>query len=145
MKMRKSIFIIAAQFGGPDATEKFKPIFLNFKRVLENSCKSKYSDEILELSFIFRVDGRISSWGEQGCNRMRLMRKRKYITIDLGITHEILNLLELDIWDFIWREFSRGLDLMIKKIKSQKILFEDEHLKRDLMEQVPDFRRIKKS
>lgn len=142
--MSKSVFIIAAEFGGPDATEKFKPIFLNFKRILENSCKSAYSDEILEMSFIFRVDGRVSSWGDKGCNRMRLMRKRNYITVDLGITSEILDIQELDIWDFVWREFSEGLEMMIEKIKSQKILFKDEQLIEDLIKQVPDYRRIKK-
>lgn len=136
--MNKSIFIIAAEFGDSQVTEKFKAIFLDFKRILENSCKSTYSDEILEISFIFRIDGRISAWGDKGCNRMRLMRKRNYITIDLGITSEIIDLQLLDIWDFVWREFSRGLNMMLRKIKSQKIFFEEEQLINDLLEQVPD-------
>lgn len=140
--MNKSIFIVAAQFGGPDATEKFKPIFLNFKRILEDNCKTNYSDEILEISFIFRVDGKISSWGDQGCNRMRLMRKRNYITMDIGITSQILDLQILDIWDFVWREFTTGINMMIDKIKSQKILFNDIQLIKDLINQIPDFKRI---
>ncbi len=142
--MSKSIFIVAAQFGGPDATEKFKPIFLNFKRILEDSCKTNYSDEIFEMSFIFRVDGKISSWGDRGCNRMRLMRKRNYITIDIGITSQILDLQVLDIWDFIWREFKIGTNMMIYKIKSEKIRFKDEQLISDLINQIPDFKRINK-
>jgi hypothetical protein len=142
--MNKSIFIIAAQFGDPDVTQKFKPIFLDFKRILENSCNKKYSDEILEISLIFRIDGRISAWHNKGCNRMRLMRKRNYITIDIGITEEILELQLLDIWDFVWQEFSKGVNMMLQKIKSENILLDDQNLINDLLEQVPDYRRIRR-
>ena len=140
--MIKSIFIISAQFGGPNATDRFKPFFLNFKKIVESHCKNKYSDEILELSYIFRVDGNISSWNTKGCNRMRLMKKQNYITIDIGISSAILEMDELEIWDFVWVEFSKGLNMMLKKIQSQRIDFDADQLIKDLEEQVEGYRRI---
>ena len=111
----KSIFIIAGQFGGTDSIV-FKPIFLEFKKIVESCFKNNYSSLIHELSIIFRIDGNISSWDKKGINRMRLMKSRNYITIDIGVTKDILKMQESDIWKFVWKEFEVATFTMMKKL-----------------------------
>jgi hypothetical protein len=139
----KSIFIIAAQFGGGEALS-FKPVFLEFKRLLERNFKTKYSVIIHELSIIFRIDGTISSWEKKGVNRMRLMKSKNYITIDIGVTKDVLKMQKTEIWRFVWKEFEVATFSMTKKLKASKIDFNYEQFEADLFTFKKDYNLIEK-
>ena len=64
---------------------------------------------------------------------MRLMKSRNYITIDIGVTKDILKMQESDIWEFVWKEFEIGTFSMMKKLKESKIDFKNEQFKADLI------------
>ncbi len=128
---QKSIYIIASQSGGGDKSEKFTPIFWEFKRSVESNFLKKYSDSINLLSIVFRVDGKFAAWGEMGINRMRLKKKTSRITIDIGITEEVLDLPETEIWQFVWQEFEKATETMLEKLRKSKIDFNFEVFKND--------------
>ena len=64
---------------------------------------------------------------------MRLMKSRNYITIDIGVTKDILKMQESDIWEFVWKEFEVATFSMMKKLKESKIEFKNEQLEIDFI------------
>lgn len=129
----KSTYIFAAQSGGGDKTKKFYNLFYEFKKPIEQYFLKEYSIIIKELSIIFRIDGKFSSWGEKGINRLRLMKSQNYITIDIGITEDILDLPDKDILIFIRQEFEKATNVMLEKIKKSKIEFNFEEFNADFV------------
>lgn len=128
---KKSVYIIACQSGGGDKADKFTPIFLKFKKIVQSEFEKIYSNEVNILSIVFRVDGKFSNWGEKGINRMRLKKKLDRITIDIGITEDVLDLSEKEIWDFVWQEFEKATQSMLDKLIKAKIEFNFEEFNED--------------
>lgn len=126
-----SIYVVACQSGGGEKSDRFTPIFWEFKKKVQNELNKSYSEEINLLSIVFRVDGKFSSWGEKGINRMRLKKKMNRITIDIGITEDILDLPADEIWNFIWQEFDKATNAMLEKLKKSKIEFDFKRFNED--------------
>lgn len=134
----ESIFVVACQSGGGEKSDRFTPIFWEFKKIVQSEFKKDYSEIINKFSIIFRVDGKFSKWEEKGINRMRLMKKLNYITIDIGITEDILDLSESEIWNFIWLELQKASDSFLEKLKKSKIEFKEDEFKKDFISFIED-------
>ncbi|MFV0505703.1 MAG: hypothetical protein ACK5L5_03190 [Bacteroidales bacterium] len=127
----ESIYTFAAQSGGGVKVKKFFDLYYTFKKSVENNFKTEYSTDIKQLSIIFRVDGKFAAWEEKGINRMRLMKSKNYITIDIGITEDVLELPESEIWKFVWSEFKKATNAMLDKLQKSKIDFNFSDFKND--------------
>ncbi len=61
-----------------------KPI-LEIRKLLAEWCRGPYSPEIDEFALILRVGGEMQEFDFEGCERIRRNRKKRYITLDLGL------------------------------------------------------------
>ena len=130
---KESLIVIACQSGGGEKSDRFTPIFWEFKKIVQSEFKKDYSEIINKFSIIFRVDGKFSKWEEKGINRMRLMKKLNYITIDIGITEDVLDLSESEIWNFIWLELQKATNSFLEKLKKAKVEFKEDEFKKDFI------------
>lgn len=91
-------------------------------RLLANKqVRKPYCHEIQELSFVFRVDGELAAWHFEGCERLRLNRKGRYITVDIGVPESRWNVSdESALRRYIAGCVSEGVGLMAAKLKRER-------------------------
>ncbi|MBF5042123.1 hypothetical protein FGE12_06930 [Aggregicoccus sp. 17bor-14] len=77
---------VSAQFGGRDAAQAVLPHFRALKSALEG--KSFEGFPFPQLAFILRVDGEISSFDFSGAGSIDFDKKRRYVSVHIGITRE---------------------------------------------------------
>lgn len=83
--MRKDTITLGADVGGTDADEIMSPWFMPLRKLLAKHCTGPYSTAIDEFAFVLRIDGNICSWKFEGCDNLRVNRRRRNVTIDIGI------------------------------------------------------------
>lgn len=81
----KDTILVGVQVGGVAADQATDPHIMPLRRLLEAHCRGPYSPEVDEFSLVLRVDGDISYWEQEGCDRMRRRQKDRYITIDIYV------------------------------------------------------------
>ncbi|MCE7901001.1 MAG: hypothetical protein DYH07_13055, partial [Armatimonadetes bacterium ATM1] len=57
-----------------------------FRRALKRYCNHKYCEELDEIGPVLRVGGYSHDWPD-GCSLLRLSRKSRSITLDIGISN----------------------------------------------------------
>jgi hypothetical protein len=104
---------------------------------LDGHLSKHYSSELDKIGLVLRVDGiepPSTQWHESGPKRLRLARKRRYITVDicfqnfdyLGVSRQDVQKLMLDrVW--------QGIELCVARIKKEKIDFKEDEFRIDLM------------
>jgi hypothetical protein len=79
---------VAAQFGGRDAAQAVLPHFWALKAALKGT--TVVGCPFWQLTFILRVDGEVSRFGQSGAGNVQVTRKGTSVSVDIGITHEDL-------------------------------------------------------
>jgi hypothetical protein len=86
--------------------------------------------EIDSIDPVLRVDGEISYWEFEGCEKLRLCKKNRYITIDVGMPRsrwEGIN--PVDIRKYLIYQLRNALELMLKRFKKEKYTVNDTELR----------------
>ncbi|MCF6238165.1 MAG: hypothetical protein L3J79_05015 [Candidatus Marinimicrobia bacterium] len=76
------------QGGGGDSREKIQPLHITLNRVFKEG-NGSYFETIEFLGVYFRVEGPISSFGEEGPDRLGYSKKRKELSVDFVVPENI--------------------------------------------------------
>ncbi len=104
-----------------EASKATNIIITKLRRCLADNCRKIYSNEIKEYSIVFRIDGEISHWNFEGCQKMRRSKKEKYITVDIGIPKGVWkNNSRLELEKYISKHVLSAFEGFIRKGKHSK-------------------------
>ncbi|MFZ0577994.1 MAG: hypothetical protein WAM41_10870 [Psychrobacillus psychrotolerans] len=81
---------------------------------------------------ILRVDGELWYWEFEGCEKLRLSKKYRYITIDVGMLRsrwEGNN--AKDIRNYLIDNLKKALELMVKRLDKEKYKVKENELWND--------------
>lgn len=82
-------FSIGAQFGGPNVGY-IPQLKKELCELLNESCESTGSDTIDHIAIVLRIIGAITSFGEEGADRVRHQAKQRFVGADITIPESIL-------------------------------------------------------
>ncbi|WP_141676213.1 hypothetical protein [Pseudobacillus wudalianchiensis] len=121
--------------GDEDADNAVAPHLMELRKLLEKHCNKHYCKEVDEFAPILRVDGTGWYWKFEGCEKLRLSKKYRYITIDIGMPRsrwEGAN--AVDIKKYLFDNLKNALELIVKRLKKEKYVVNDAELWGDLKE-----------
>lgn len=119
--------------GDINAANTVQPHLIELRELLKKYCNKQYCEEVDEFSLILRVDGELWFWEFEGCDKLRLSKKHKYITIDIGIPRcrwEDVN--SVDIRKYLFINLKGALDRIIKRLKKEKYIVKETELWADV-------------
>jgi hypothetical protein len=130
----------AAQTGDVIGGTAMGPQRLALRLIANKKSRKPYSPDIDQLSFVFRVDGELSAWRFEGCERLRLSRKGRYITVDIGVPEARWQVKdELEFRRYLADCVRAGAELMIAKLERERIEFDSRRLRRNLAAILGDY------
>ncbi|MDA8212700.1 MAG: hypothetical protein M0021_12595 [Clostridia bacterium] len=128
----KAVITFGSQMGDNKAAEAVQLHLIKLRKLLKKYCKEPYSDVINEFAPIARVDGEIWHWDFEGCQKLRLNRKERYITIDIGVPRNRWEgISPLEIRKYLIENLRQALILMVNKLKKEKIFVDEGRLFQD--------------
>jgi len=111
----------SAQFGGVDASTILKPHFFALKKEF-HVAQDLPCDAIREMAFILRADGAIQQFHFEGCENVELNRKKKYISIDVGVPiKRWQGRSDAEIAAYLIDSMWEGLEEMLARLAANKI------------------------
>lgn len=124
---------IGAQYGGPTGDKYFWPLHYQLNQVFEKHLKGPYFKTFNEFGIAFRVSGKITDFGFDGPERMKKLRSKPGIGIDLSFPESSWKGVEEDkIREKIISGVLECLRLMTQKAKAMKELTDLNSFQRDL-------------
>jgi hypothetical protein len=113
------------------------------RKLLEKYCNVPYAEGIDEFAPILRVDGDLWHWEYEGLKNLRLMKKFRYITVDIGVPRKRWeNVPPLMIRRYLMDNLKLALEAFVKKLKKEKIPVDDRRLFEDLSKVESEFLKI---
>ena len=76
---------VGVQAGDRTAHQAVSRHVLELRTLLRQHCRGPFSREVDEFAIVLRVDGDIWHWEEEGVSRIRVNRKARTISADVGI------------------------------------------------------------
>lgn len=128
----KPMIRMGAQVGGVAADQATDHHIMPLRKLLQAHCLGPYSVEVDEFSLVLRVDGDISYWNQEGCDRMRRRKKERYITIDIYVPRSRWeNVPGLEIRKYLAACVEDAFQRMIAKLRKDKVAVDGDALLRD--------------
>jgi len=113
---------LGADSGGPLASDTMRPFFMPLRKLLAQHCVGPYSTQIDEFAFVLRIDGDVCSFDFEGCDRLELKRRERYITTDIGVPETRWQSQKpRDIATYLCDCLAEGFRLMIDELRKQNI------------------------
>jgi hypothetical protein len=113
---------LGVQAGDVKSSEITRPHFLSLRKLLAQHCPGPYSQRIKEFAIILRIDGDIWHWEFEGCKNLRLRRKDRYITIDIGVPRgKWEHASAASLRCYLGKSCRDAIVLMLDKLKGEKI------------------------
>lgn len=117
---------VSAQFGGGPGSTLVKPHFFQLKKALLFAGREIPCEVIREIAFILRVDGNIVQFNFEGCERIELNRRKKYISIDVGVpVARWKDRSDLEIAEYLAVSMRDGLEQMLARLRAEKLSCDD--------------------
>jgi hypothetical protein len=133
MENNKSYITFGAQMGDVNADRAVGPHLVELSVLLKRYCQYSYCDGIDELAPVLRVYGKIWHFGLEGCEKMRLSKKHRYITVDIGMPQSKWeNKKPSSIKSFLINQLIIALELMIKRLKKETYIVHETELWADI-------------
>ena len=128
----KAYITFGADVGGVEADEAVSPHLMKLRKLLELYCNYRYAPELDEFAPIARIDGDIGYWEFEGTEKLRLSKKYRYITIDIGMPkHRWQGVPPIEIRKYLLENLKQALKLMVQKLKKEKYEVDDVRLFKD--------------
>jgi len=128
----KPTVTLGVQSGDIPSDDATKPHYMALRKLLKELCRGPYSPEVDEFSLVLRIDGDIWHWEQDGCDRLRRSRKRRYITIDIYVPRQRWEGVSgIEIRRFLAACTEEALRKMIDKLQRDKTPVEGAALLRD--------------
>ncbi len=130
--MSTNTITLGAQVGGPMADASTNHVVMPLKKLLARHCVGPYIKEIDEFSFVLRIDGNLDAWNFEGCEKMRINRRHRYITIDIGVPEKRWRTNDkTSLATYLSDCVAEGLKMMVGKLRRSKMSIEDDRLFKD--------------
>lgn len=128
----KTTICVGAQLGDDASYRATDPHIGPLQNLLEAHCQGPYSPDVDEFSLVFRVDGDIWYWNQEGCDRMRRSKKKRYITIDIYVPRSRWEGVPgIEIRKYLAACVEDAFQRMIGKLKRDKVVVDGDALLRD--------------
>lgn len=128
----KPTILVGGDIGGPAAARATTPHTRPLRNLLEAHCRGPYSPDVDEFSLVLRVDGDIAYWEQEGCDRMRRSKKKRYITIDIYVPQwRWEGVPGIEIRTYLAACVEDAFQRMIGKLKRDKVAVDGDALLRD--------------
>jgi hypothetical protein len=112
-----------SQMGDTNASNMVQPHLIQLRKLLKRYCNHTYCKEIDEFAPILRVDGEIWHWAFEGCEKLRLNKKDRYITIDIGMPiSRWKGVGDIEIRSYLITNLKQALILIVNRLKKEKFL-----------------------
>ncbi|MES9684871.1 hypothetical protein ABWK22_18625 [Gottfriedia acidiceleris] len=135
MEEQNPYFTFGAEMGDPYAADAVSPILIQLRKLLIQHCNKVYCKEIDEIAPILRVDGKYSEFNFEGFERLRLSKKFRYITIDVGMPQARWeSKIDFEIREYLIVNLKSALEAMIKRLKKEKYEVQETLLWEDISE-----------
>ncbi len=119
--MQKHAFGCSAQMGGMDADAALLAHFRAFKAAFADS-GALPCDQLELIAFVLRVGGSVRDFPFEGCEKIDLNRKKKYISIDVGVPiARWQGRSDKEIAVYLIDAMREGLDQMLAHLSANKI------------------------
>jgi hypothetical protein len=133
-----------AQIGDTYADLVCDPHFKALRAGLNKYCSEPYSDEVDEFFITVRVEGDFNRLNFEGCRYLRLVRKKRYIAIDIGIPKNRWDGVEpVEFRRYLIKHFEEALKLMVKNLSREDMSVDSEKLFQDFAEVEEEFLKQK--
>ncbi|MDX1965267.1 MAG: hypothetical protein SFX18_19130 [Pirellulales bacterium] len=120
--MATDTITLGVQAGDEEAGDTMNGYFMPLRKLLAKNCVGPYSTAIAEFSLVLRIDGKISYWNFEGCDRLRINHRCRYITIDIGVPESRWrNSDPTSIANYLVDCVAEGLKMMVAKLIKSKI------------------------
>jgi hypothetical protein len=130
---QKDLFSFGAEMGDTFASKAVDPHLLALRRIMWRYFTVPYTDPPLTFDPVLRVDGDLWYWQFEGCQKLRLMRKQGYITVDIGMPrNRCENVQPYEIRQYLMSNLKKCFQMMVAKLKKEKIPVDDKRLFGDL-------------
>ncbi|WP_028391111.1 hypothetical protein [Bacillus cihuensis] len=114
----KCYITFGSQMGDRYSAEAEQPHLIELRLLLEKHCNKIYSPQLDEFAPILRVDGDIWFFEFEGCEKLRLYKKQRYITVDIGMPKsKWQNKSSIEIKKYLIDSLVEALNLFVKRIK----------------------------
>lgn len=131
---------LGVQAGDVKSSEVTRPHFMLLRKLLKHHCAGPYSQDIDEFAIILRVDGDIWHWDFEGCKNLRLARKKRYITIDIGVPRSKWeDVAATSIRAYLAKSCREAIALMLKKLEKEKIKVDSETLLKNINTAISEY------
>ncbi|ODG93364.1 MULTISPECIES: hypothetical protein [Bacillaceae] len=121
MVAQSHYFTFGAEMGDPYASDAVSPKLIQLRKLLVQHCNKIYCKEIDEIAPILRVDGMYSDFNFEGYEKLRLSKKFRYITIDVGMPQSKWeNKTDTEIKEYLIVNLKSALEAMVKCLKKEK-------------------------
>ena len=114
------------------------PTVIKLRKLL-NRKQVVYSDQLNNLGFNLRVDGRHKSFNLVGCDKPQLNLKRGNIGIDIGLSGVISNLEKKELKEKISEFIKEASSLIIEELQINKVDFLREAFRENVELALKDF------
>lgn len=124
--------IVGVQTGDVPSDRATDPHIRALRNLLQTYCRGPYSPDVDELSLVIRIDGDISHWEQEGCDRLRRSKKERYITIDIYVPRERWEGVGgLEIRQYLAACVEDAFRKMVGKLQRDKVQVDGDALLRD--------------
>jgi len=131
---------LGAQTGGVSASDATRPHFLQLRKLLRERCPGPYSPTNDEFAIVLRIDGDISYWNFEGCQKLRISRKGRYVTIDVGVPrHRWEGVSPIAIRHYLAESCREAMRQMIQKLQNERIAVDSDRLMQDVDKALVEF------
>jgi len=128
----KDTILVGVQAGDVTSSRATDPHIRPLRNLLEAHCVGPYSPDVDEFSLVFRVDGDIWHWEQEGCDRMRRSKKKRYITIDIYVPRSRWEGVRgIEIRKYLSACVEDAFQRMIGKLRKDKVAVDGDALLRD--------------
>ena len=127
-----SYITIFGQMGDRNADKAVGSHFVGLTKLLDQYCNRPYCRDVDQIVVAFRVDGDLWSFEFEGCEKLRLSKKNRYISIDVGMPRaKWENIEKKIIKTYVISNLRKALELSINRLKKEKYVVDEEKLWND--------------
>ncbi|MHB1457197.1 MAG: hypothetical protein ACYC0V_09815 [Armatimonadota bacterium] len=132
-----------ADIGDEDAANAVSPHLIVLRKLLKLHCNKKYAPELNEFAPIARIDGEFGHWEFEGTQKLRLSKKHRYITVDIGMPKSRWQgVSPIEIRRYLIENFKQALHLFVGKLRKEKYEVDDVRLFEDFEKMEKEYLEI---
>ncbi len=132
-ELENSIITFGAQMGDVSADKAVGTHVEELTDLFERYCEQTYCNEIDELAPVLRVDGELWHFDFEGCEKLRLSKKHRYITIDIGVPRSKWeNVDSAQFRVYLFTQLRIAFEMMITRLKKEKYKVQEAEFWADL-------------